>query len=148
MDQAEIVAFLAKPAAHGVPGPVERIDTHISHVFLAGDRVLKLKRAVKLPYLDFSTPEARRIACEAEVAVNRRTAPQLYLGVEPIMRRADGSLALGGEGTPADWLVVMRRFDQRDLFDRMADEGRLTEADVIAAAEAVARFHADTERAT
>lgn len=146
MDQAEIVAFLERPAAHGVAGPVKRIDTHISNVFLAGDRVLKLKRAVKLPYLDFSTAEARRAACEAEVAVNRRTAPELYLGVEPVMRRADGALAMGGEGTPADWLVVMRRFDQDELFDRMAEHGRLAEADVIAAAEAVARFHAAAER--
>ena len=72
MDQAEIVAFLERPEAHDGRGPVERIDTHISHVFLAGDRVLKLKRAVKLPYVDFSTVEKRREACEAEIAVNRR----------------------------------------------------------------------------
>jgi len=148
MDQAEIVAFLEQPAAHGGSGPVERIDTHISHVFLAGDRVLKLKRAVKLPYLDFSTPEARRIACEAEIAVNRRTAPELYLGVVPVVRRADGVLALDGPGTPVDWLVAMRRFDQSLLFDRMAERGALTEAHVVAAGDAIARFHDSAERTT
>ena len=81
MDQADIVAFLERPVAHGGHGPVERVDTHISHVFLAGERALKLKRAVKLPYLDFSTPEKRRAACETELAINRRTAPGLYLEV-------------------------------------------------------------------
>ncbi|HEY7610769.1 MAG TPA: AAA family ATPase [Alphaproteobacteria bacterium] len=140
-DQAEIVAFLARPAAHGVAGPVERVDTHISHVFLAGDRALKLKRAVKLPYLDFSTPEKRRAACEAELAVNRRTAPELYLAVTPVVRRADGALAVGGEGAPLDWLVVMRRFDQANLYDKMAERGALGADQVAAAVEMIARFH-------
>ena len=145
-DQAEIVAFLARPAAHGGQSPVERVDTHISHVFLAGDRALKLKRAVKLPYLDFSTPEKRRAACEAELAVNRRTAPELYLSVTPVVRRREGALAIGGEGAPLDWLVVMRRFDQAQLFDRMAKRGELGADQVAAAVEMIARFHAAAER--
>ena len=151
MDQADIVAFLERPEAHGGAGPVERIDTHISHVFLAGDHVWKLKRAVKLPYLDFSTPEKRREACESELAINRRTAPDLYRAVVPILRRADGALAVGadakGAGTPVDWVVVMRRFDQSFLFDKMAERGALSEATVIAAVQAIAAFHAKAERA-
>jgi len=146
MDQADIVAFLERPEAHGGRGPVERVDTHISHVFLAGERVLKLKRAVKLPYLDFSTPEKRRAACEAELAVNRRTAPELYIEVAPVVRRADGGFAVGGEGAPVDWLVVMRRFDQSLLFDRMAERGALGEDHVSAAVEVIARFHRAAER--
>ncbi|MGH7005591.1 MAG: AAA family ATPase, partial [Alphaproteobacteria bacterium] len=147
MDQAEIVAFLERPEAHGGHGPVERVDTHISHVFLAGDRVLKLKRAVKLPYLDFSTAEKRREACDSELEINRRTAPELYRAVTPIVRRADGGLGVGGDGAPADWVVVMRRFDQSLLFDKMAERSDLREGHVVAAAEAIARFHADAELA-
>ncbi len=145
-EQAEIVAFLARPEAHGAEGPVERIDTHISHVFLAGRRALKLKRAVKLPYLDYSTPEKRRAACEEELDVNRRTAPELYREVVPVVRRRDGALAVGAAGTPLDWLVAMRRFDQDFLFDRMAERGALGLEHVAAAVEAIARFHARAER--
>jgi hypothetical protein len=146
MDQAEIVAFLERSATHGGQGAVERIDTHISHVFLIGARALKLKRAVKLPYVDFSSLEQRRAACEAEVAINRRTAPQLYLAVTPVMRRENGELGIGGAGTPADWLVVMRRFDQTLLFDRLAERGALGEDQVVAAAEEIARLHAAAEQ--
>ena len=87
--------------------PVERIDTHISIVWLAADRAFKLKRAVHYDYVDFSTLERRRAACEAEVRLNRRTAPSLYLGVRAVTREADGSLALGGTGEPVEWLVEM-----------------------------------------
>jgi aminoglycoside phosphotransferase family enzyme/predicted kinase len=146
-EQAEIVAFLARPEAHGGAAPVERIDTHISHVFLAGERAVKLKRAVKLPYLDYSTLEARRAACAEELRVNRRTAPELYREVVPVVRRADGALGIGGEGTPLDWLVIMRRFDQASLFDKMAERGALTAEHVAAAVATIARFHASAERA-
>ncbi len=146
-EQAEFVAFLSRPEAHRGSGPVERVDTHISHVFLAGERAVKLKRAVKMPYLDYSTPARRRAACEEELRVNRRTAPELYRAVEPLVRRADGALAIGGEGEALDWLVIMRRFDQAMLFDRMAGRGALTREHVSAAVEMIARFHAEAERA-
>jgi hypothetical protein len=146
-EQAEIVAFLARPEAHGGAGPVERVDTHISHVFLAGERAVKLKRAVKLPYVDYSTPEKRRAACEEELRVNRRTAPELYRAVQPLVRRADGALAIGGAGETLDWLVIMRRFDQALLFDRMAERGALAPEHVSAAVAMIARFHAEAERA-
>ncbi|MBI2977714.1 MAG: aminoglycoside phosphotransferase, partial [Rhodospirillales bacterium] len=77
--QDEVIRLLSDPKVFSVgSGPVERIQTHVSEVFLAGERALKLKRAVVFPYLDFSTPEKRRAACEAEVRINRRTAPTLY----------------------------------------------------------------------
>ena len=122
-DQSHIIAFLAQAdvldeAAGGTP--VRRITTHISELFIGGDRVLKLKRAVRFPYLDFSTAALRRAACEAEVAVNRRTAPDLSRGVVAVTREADGRLALGGKGEAVDWLVDMRRFDDSLLFDRLA----------------------------
>jgi aminoglycoside phosphotransferase family enzyme/predicted kinase len=146
-DQSEIAAFLAAPAAYGPDvHRVERIDTHGAMVFLAGTRAYKLKRAVHFPYMDFSTLERRRAACAREVALNRRTAPDLYLGAEPVVRRPDGALAVGGEGEAVDWLVVMRRFDQDSLCDRMAQAGRLTPELVQALADEIAAFHEAAER--
>lgn len=149
-DQTAVVAFLSGADAYGGTGPVERIDTHISHVFLAGDHAYKLKRAVRLPYLDFTTPESRRRFCEAEVTVNRRTAPDLYLGLAPVLRPAGGGLALGDIVEPGaagddkdvcDWVVVMRRFDQSGLLDAMARSGTLTAALVARLAAVIAGFH-------
>ncbi|HSR71889.1 MAG TPA: phosphotransferase, partial [Kiloniellales bacterium] len=145
-DQSEILAFLARPAAYGLAsGPVERIDTHGASVFLAGERAYKLKRAVRFPYMDYSTLEKRRVACETEIALNRRTAPDLYLGVEPLAREADGALRIGGDGDVVEWLVVMRRFDQDGLFDRLAESGRLSADLVSRLADRIAAFHQAAE---
>ena len=118
--QPAVIAFLETPAIFDAgTAAVERTETHISHIFLGRTRVFKLKRAVHYPYVDFSTPERRRAACEAEVAINRRTAPDLYHGVLAVRRAADGRLFLGeGEGEAVDWVVDMARFDQETLFDR------------------------------
>ena len=142
-DQAAVVALLADPTTHG--GPVERVTTHISELFLAGDRVYKLKRAVALPYLDFTDPARRRALCAAEVALNRRTAPNLYLGVAPIVRGVGGGLRLGelgaDPGDAVEWVVVMRRFDEAQLLDRVAARGELTAPLVRALADAIVTFH-------
>ncbi len=147
-DQAETVRLLADPATHGVTGPVARIDTHISHLFLAGTRVYKLKRAVRFSYLDFSTVAARHRFCEAEVVVNRRTAPALYLGVAPI-RPGPGGPRLGAIGEAADdaidWVVVMRRFEQDNLFDRIAARGELSVELAERLADEIAAFHESAE---
>jgi len=147
-DQRATVAFLADPASHG-GAAVERVTTHISELFLAGARVYKLKRAVRFPYLDFSTAARRHAACAAEIAINRRTAPLLYLGIAPIVRDATGRLALGAletvpgipSGDGLDWVVVMRRFDQAQLFDRLALRGALTEALMRDLADQVVALH-------
>lgn len=140
--QSEVLALLSDPATYGGGvDKVERVDTHISSIFLAGDRVYKLKRAVRLPFLDFSSLEQRHRACLHELAVNRRTAPQLYIGIMPICRENSGGLVLGGEGEVEDWVVVMARFDQDDLFDRRAESGRISRDDAIALADAIADFH-------
>jgi hypothetical protein len=144
--QHDVVAFLSTPAAYAVPARVERIDTHISIVWLVGDRAYKLKRAVRFDYVDFSTIERRRAACEAEVRLNRRTAPSLYLGVRPVTREAGGSLALDGRGTPIDWLVEMARFDEATLFDRLADRHVLDPGLMEGLAAAIAGLHAVAER--
>ena len=102
-------------------------------VFLAGDRAYKLKRSVRYSYLDFSKVALREASCRAEVRLNRRTAPDLYLGVHSIARGDDGSVRFDGSGTVLDWVVAMRRFDQDLLFDRLAARGDLNDALVEAA---------------
>ena len=144
-DQREVIAFLSAPATHAGAG-VERVDTHASLVFLAGARAWKLKRAVRYDYLDFSTAERRRTMCEAEVRINRRIAPEIYRGVVAIARQPDGSLALGGAGSPVDWVVDMVRFDQDNLFDRRAARGALALDLMPPLACAIARFHEAAER--
>ncbi|HSC28988.1 MAG TPA: AAA family ATPase [Vicinamibacterales bacterium] len=137
-----MVAHLSRPETFGLrSGGVERVDTHISQVFLAGNRAYKLKRAVTFPYLDFSTLEKRRAACEREVQLNRRTAPDLYRAVIAVTREPGGRLTLGGGGTPVEWLVEMSRFDQRQLLDRLATEGRLEVGTAATLGRVVARFH-------
>ncbi len=139
-EQQDVVDFLSRPETHaGVP--VEIIVTHISRVFLAGDRVYKLKRAVALPYADFSTLEKRRAACETEIEINQRTAPSIYDRVIPVTREADGELALDGDGMPVEWLTGMRRFPADCLFDRLALEGEFTEDLAEATARTVAALH-------
>ena len=143
-DQDAILAFLGDPESHG-GAPVDRIDTHISHVFLTGDKAYKLKKAVKLDFLDFSTVELRQKACERELELNRRLSPDLYLGVEPITREDDG-FRISGSGTPADWLVVMKRFGQEDLFDHLVREGELTPDLINRLADRVVDLHETIEK--
>ncbi len=143
-DQTEIVTFLDSPSAHG-GAEVERVETHASVVFLAGSRALKLKRAVRYGYLDFSTADRRKAMCEAELRINRRAAPSLYLRVIPVTREQDGTLALGGSGTPVDWLLEMARFDQEQLFDRLAERGALDRDLMQRLASAIAQFHQSAE---
>ena len=144
-DQSDVVTFLESPAAHG-GAPVERVDTHASIVFLSGGRALKLKRAVRYDYLDFSTAEKRRAMCEAELRVNVRTAPAIYRAVTPVTRAADGVLALGGAGVAVDWVLEMARFDQAFLLDRLAERGELALEAMAPLARTIARFHAAAGR--
>jgi hypothetical protein len=142
-DQAEAIAYLADPATHGLEGrAVERIDTHASSVFLAGERAFKLKRAVKYAYLDYSSLALREAACRAEFEINRRIAPALYLGVRPIRRRADGGVGFDGGGETVDWVLEMRRFDAAGLFDRLAEADALTQPLLRELADTIAAFHA------
>ena len=143
-DQAEVIEFLASPSTHG-GSSVERIDTHASVVFLAADLAYKLKRAVRFDYLDFSTSALRRACCEAEVRLNRRTAPMIYRGVVAVTREADGAFALDGKGSPVDWVVEMNRFPAGALFDRLAAMGHLTLELMSPLAAAIADFHVAAE---
>ena len=135
------MALLGDPATHG-GNPVKRIDTHAASVFLAGERAFKVKRAVCFPFLDFSTLEKRKAACEAEIAVNRPFAPQIYRAVVAITRAADGTLALDGQGEPVEWAVEMRRFDEALTLDHLADQGRIDAALADRLGRIVAAAHA------
>ena len=118
--QASAFVLLSDPATYG-GCDVGRIDTHANVVFLAGDRALKVKRAVHLPFLDYSTLEKRKAACAAELAVNRMFAPQLYRRIVPITRDLSGRLTLDGEGEIVEWAVEMHRFDENKTLDRIVD---------------------------
>ena len=146
-DQTEVINFLSRPDSYpAAVDTVDRVETHVSEIFLVGDLAYKLKRAARFPYLDFSTAELRRAACEAEMVVNRRTAPTLYRDVVSVNRRADGRLGIGGAGDAVDWLLVMDRFDEATLFDRMAAEGTLGEDLMTETASVIAGFHEKAER--
>ena len=137
-DQTEAIAFLSDPRTHG-GAAVERVDTHISRLFLAGDRAWKMKRALRTNYLDFSTLDRREASCRRELEVNA-AAGDLYLGVTPVVRGADG-LRLGGPGAPVEWLVEMRRFDRAQELDRLCDRGALDRPTIERLADAAAALH-------
>lgn len=144
-DQGETLAFLRQALAQEQGGPVESIETHISVVLMAGARAWKLKRAVRLSYIDFSTIALRRAAAETELRLNRRTAPQLYLGLRHVVRRPDGALGFDGDGEIVDVLVEMRRFEQATLFDKLARADALDRPTLNVLAQEIARFHAGAE---
>jgi hypothetical protein len=147
--QEEVFRLLADPETHGLDDDqghkagqqIRRIDTHAATVFLAGDLVFKIKRAVKYPFLDYSTLDRRKAACLAELDVNRAFAPQLYRRVVPITREADGALALDGTGEPVEWAVEMARFDENKTLDRLAERGRLSDTLTRKLAAVVAGMH-------
>lgn len=121
-DQEPVLAFLSGGALGEL---TRRVDTHASIVFLAPNKVLKVKRAVRLPFLDYSTLALRQQACEEELAVNRGFAPALYRRVVPITREQHG-LQIDGRGPPVEWAVEMARFDERQTLDRLAGRGKIT----------------------
>jgi len=124
----------------------ECIETHISWVLLADQHAWKIKKPVKLPFLDYGTLEARRRCCERELRLNSRLAPGLYLGVDNITGTPE-SPRLGGTGTVLEVAVRMRRFAQEELFSARLAAGRLGPAEVDALADLLADFHADAPQA-
>ncbi|HSA81548.1 MAG TPA: phosphotransferase, partial [Geminicoccaceae bacterium] len=142
-----LIAFLSRGEAYGLPGQsVEQITTHAALIFLVGERAYKMKRPVRYSFLDFSTGAKRLQALEAELRLNRRTAPMLYRRLVPVMWVVDGGYALEGAGQPVEWLLEMQRFDQAALLDRIAERGELDGATIDAVAEAVAGFHDQAEK--
>jgi aminoglycoside phosphotransferase family enzyme/predicted kinase len=141
-DQAEVVAFLGDPASYPTkPDRIERFETHGALVFLAGGEAWKIKRAVRFPYMDLSTLEKRKAVCQREVGINRRFAPEIYLGCTPITRAPDGRLEFGGDGDIVEWAVHMRRFDQTALLGRVAKAGPMPPALAADLADVVYESH-------
>jgi hypothetical protein len=123
--------------------PVDRLETHISWVLLAGDYAYKIKKAVDLGFLDFSTLEKRRFYCAEELRLNRRLAPDLYLEVVPIAG-SNAHPVLNGPGTAIEYAVMMRRFPQSCLLDQVLLRGELTPETIDAIARRIAEFHGRT----
>jgi hypothetical protein len=140
--QERVFAYLMNPDTHGGVR-VERIDTHAASVFLAGEHAYKIKRAVKYPYLDYSTLEKRKAACAKELEINRRFAADLYLKAIPITQEPNDKLALDGGGEPIEWAVVMKRFDERKTLDHLAESALITEELAEQLGRKVAELHAE-----
>src|SRR5438552_1476826 len=136
-----LLRALADPGFYPhAPATVEHLQTHISHVFLADPYAYKLKKAVRFPFLDFSTAERRREACVEEVRLNRRLCPGVYLDVVPIT----GSPAeprLGGAGPALDHLVAMRRLPARGMLPQLLATKRVRGESIDELARVIAEFH-------
>ena len=137
--QAEMIAALQRALA--ARGAVRLIETHISWVLLFGRKAYKIKKAVDLGFLDFSTLEKRRRYCEEELRLNRRLAPHLYRAVVALTGTRDAP-QIGGDGAPLDYAVEMRRFAQSALLSSRLSRDCLPPEVIDALAERVAEFHA------
>jgi aminoglycoside phosphotransferase family enzyme len=144
----EKVRFLASPAAHGgVPPDV--IETHMSWLFVTGDRVLKLKKPVRTPFLDFSTLASRAFNCAEEVRLNRRLAPGVYVGVTPLVTvPPDGHLAVGAApgAEPVDWLVEMHRLPRERMLDTAIRGDSVSPVDIERLAQRLTDFFRTARR--
>ncbi|MDF2366207.1 bifunctional aminoglycoside phosphotransferase/ATP-binding protein [Sneathiella sp.] len=151
ISQREVIAFLQNPESYPAkPDTVDIHETHGAMVFLAGDMAYKIKKAIKFPYMDFSTLAKRRHFCEREIAINQPTAPEIYLGLVTITKEADGCLMLDGSGQIVEWAVKMRRFDQEMMLDQLPHDKVTEKALIERLAKAVFDYHqhAPAERAS
>ena len=139
--QEEIELLSCREAYSDPTDRVECIETHISWVFLTDRRVYKLKKPVRFDFLDYSTVQRRKQACEAEVQLNRRLAPHTYLGVLPVIRNRFGRLQLGGSGATVDWVVAMRRLNADRSLEALICSGRITPSQVAQLADRLADFY-------
>jgi len=144
-DQSEVIAFLADPVSHGGL-PVEHVETHGAHVFLVGDTALKVKRAVRYDYMDFSTLEKRRAMLQRELELNRAAAPEIYRDLLAITREGDGRLALGSAGVPVEWVLRMRRFAADAELSAIAARGALDDRLADELGRAIAAYHEKAPR--
>ena len=153
-DPGARLRFLQTPAAHAgyagtaaVPASVDTLETHMSWVFVAGGHVLKMKKAVRYPFLDFSTLRAREFDCREELRLNARLAPGVYLGLLALHWQPGAGLALLPEerlpatGRTLDWLVLMRRLPAGRMLDRQIADNTVTPQDIDALVGVLAAFY-------
>jgi len=143
-EERQIDAFLRDAASYGDSGPVEVVETHIARVYLVGEHAYKLRKRVHLRFVDFSTLHARHAAAVREMEINRPHAPNIYLGLVPIVRRDDGSLGLDERGDIIEWAVRMRRFSQDAVLSHREEQGPIAEDLAKSLADMVARYHQDS----
>ena len=132
-EQAPVIAFLERDA--------ELIETAAAYVFPRGDKAYKLKKAIKLPYLDYSTLALPKATLEREYEINRVGAPQIYRGVHPVTRDPAGNFRIGGDGEVVDWVLEMQRFPDRSLLSNDVESSGLSDELALA----IGRLHTLTE---
>lgn len=143
-----VVAAMSDPGFYGLePGSVQVYETHISWVFVATERVYKVKKAVSFAFVDYSSLRERQRMCHEEVRLNRRLTEDVYLGVRALIQTG-GGLALAGADHPGavEYAVEMRRLPEELFCDRLVDEGRLGKEQIHKIAERIADFHAQADR--
>ena len=139
---AEKVAFLRRPDSYPErPKSVEAVETHMSWVFLTDHHAYKLKKPVRYDFLDFSSIEARHLDCQEELRLNRRLAPDVYLGTLPIRAHHGGELSFEGTGAIVDWLVKMRRLPRKLMLDQAIREGRVRDNDIEGITRVLSEFY-------
>src|SRR5579862_6460780 len=145
---AAVLAALMRPDFYAeTVDLVEVRETHISWVFLAGDRAYKLKKPLVLPFLDYGTPQRRREMCQEEVRLNARLAPRLYLGVRAVAARREGLVLAGVTDAGAvDYVVEMRRYDERSTLAARLRRGELRRTQMVTLARRLAAFHEQARR--
>ncbi|CAM3496279.1 hypothetical protein [Halomonas lysinitropha] len=140
------VAFLSHPRAYaGFQGEVDVKETHMAWVFLTAGRVYKLKKPVEYNHRDCHFLRDRELLCHEEVRLNRRLAPEIYLGVASLRLTSDGMLEINGEGEVVDWLVVMKRLPEHLMLDVVLTRGSVTETRITRVAERLADFYQGLE---
>jgi aminoglycoside phosphotransferase family enzyme/predicted kinase len=143
--QRSLVSAMLEPAFYPQrPREVSHVETHISHLFFAGDLVYKIKKAVQYSFVDYSTRAKRKYFLQEELRLNRRLAPSVYLGILPISHD-DHGWQLGSDAHPAEHVLVMRRLPARRMLDYLLEQGQVTVPMVQSLAELLAQFHAEAE---
>lgn len=138
----EKIAYLGSVDAYRPhPKSVEVIETHLSFVFLAGPDVYKLKKPVRNETFDLGSLSARETNCREELRVNRRLAPDTYLGLTRLSRAENGAFSVNGEGQTVEWLVHMRRLDRQDLLDDKLRRGDVSDMDIDRLAKVLIPFY-------
>lgn len=144
--EQRIIRFLSRPHSYPHPvGAILRRETHVSHVFLAGQYAYKLKKPVTFPFLDASTVARRKTFCQLELSLNRRLTSRVYLGIVPIIETPRG-LRLGGKGRVIEWLVKMQRLPEERMLDRLVARRTVTRRDIRQIADRLVRFFGHAQR--
>ncbi len=144
MTTEQLQTIAARGAYPGPKGPTQIVETHISWVLLTPAYAFKIKKPLQLSFLDFSTLEQRHYYCEQEVVLNRRLAPNMYLGVLSVQLDESGAPCIGSDqpsGQPLDYAVWMHRLEESRQMDRLLAQHAVERAEVEALAEQLAQFH-------